>query len=242
MASALFKPSRIVSVLILLGAAGWIASGAFAPSAHEGEPEEAPAAAAPPVPVQRVTVASATPEEHQRHITLSCTTEADHSSVAVARASGIITELDVERGDLVSAGQVIAMLSDEGRQAAVLQAQALLDQRIAEYEANKSLIDKGQAPKNQLPALEAAVASSARRPSSTSTPWARRVPAPPPATGLGSVTAATTRAMPLRMRASVHGPVRPVWLQGSIVTMAVAPRARAPASASALTSACGPPA
>jgi multidrug efflux system membrane fusion protein len=160
MASAIFKPSRIISVLILLGAAGWIASGVFAPSAHEGGPEETPVTETPAVPMQKVTVAAATPEEHQRHITLSCTTEADHSSVAVARANGIIIELKVERGDLVTAGQTIATLSDEGRQSAVLQAQALLDQRIAEYDAIKALIDKGQAPKNQLPALEAAVAAA----------------------------------------------------------------------------------
>jgi len=160
MASAIFKPSRIISVLILLGAAGWIASGVFAPSAHEGEPEPAPVAETPMAPVQKVTVTAANPEAHQRHITLSCTTEADSSSIAVARANGIITELTVDRGDLVSAGETIATLSDEGRQSAVLQAQALLDQRIAEYDAIKALIDKGQAPKNQLVALEAAVAAA----------------------------------------------------------------------------------
>jgi multidrug efflux system membrane fusion protein len=160
MASAIFKPSRIISVLILLAAAGWIASGVFSPNAHEGEPAPEPVAETPTVPKQKVTVAAATPEEHQRHITLSCTTEADHSSMAVARANGIIIALDIDRGDQVSAGQTIATLSDEGRQSAVLQAQALLDQRIAEYDANKALIDKGQAPKNQLIALEAAVAAA----------------------------------------------------------------------------------
>ena len=36
-----------------------------------------------------------------------------------------------------------------------------------------------------------------------------------------------------RISASVHGPVRPVWLQGSRVTTAVPPRARSPAAASA---------
>src|SRR5699024_12376019 len=44
------------------------------------------------------------------------------------------------------------------------------------------------------------------------------------------------------IRASAHGPVRPVWLQGSRVTYAVAPAARAPAACSATTSACLPPA
>ncbi len=160
MASAIFKPSRIISVLILLAAAGWIASGVFAPSAHEEEPVDTPVTETPAIPLQKVTVASASPEEHQRQIILSCTTEADHSSVAVSRANGVITDLKVERGDKVTAGQTLATLSDEGRVAMVAQAQALLDQRIAEYEANKALIDKGQAPKNQLVALEAAVAAA----------------------------------------------------------------------------------
>ena len=160
MASAIFKPSRIISVLVLLGAAGWIASGVFAPKAHEEEPVGTPVTETPAIPLLKVTVASATPQEHQRQIILSCTTEADHSSVAVSRANGVIVDLKVERGDKVTAGQTIATLSDEGREAMVAQAQALLDQRVAEYEAIKSLIDKGQAPKNQLVALEAAVAAA----------------------------------------------------------------------------------
>ena len=40
----------------------------------------------------------------------------------------------------------------------------------------------------------------------------------------------------------MHGPVRPVWLQGSSVTTAVAPRASSPAAARASASACGLPA
>jgi multidrug efflux system membrane fusion protein len=162
MASGLFKPSRIISVVILLAAAGWIASGMLAPGPEEVEETAAALETpeAPAVPVLKVTVAPSVPQDHRRQILLSCTTEADDSSVAVARASGILTSLDVARGDRVSANQTIATLSDEGRGAAVLQAQALLDQRAAEYEANRALIDRGQAPRNQLPALEAAVAAA----------------------------------------------------------------------------------
>ena len=160
MASGIFKPSRIASVVLLLAAVGWIASGSFMSSDDEELAEETVVVAAPAIPVQKVTVAPTTPQDHRRRITLSCTTEADDSSVAVARAAGIITALNVSRGDRVAAGQTIATISDEGRSSAVLQAQALLDQRVAEYEANKALIDRGQAPRNQLPALEAAVAAA----------------------------------------------------------------------------------
>ena len=44
------------------------------------------------------------------------------------------------------------------------------------------------------------------------------------------------------MMRSVHGPVRPVCEHGSSVQYSVAPRAAAPASSSAWTSACGSPA
>ena len=160
MASGFFKPSRVFAVLIMVAAAGWIASGSLAPSQDHEAPVAEPTPQAPVVPIQKVTVAATVPQEHQRRITLSCTTEADRSSIAVARAAGILTDLQVDRGSEVEAGQTIANISDEGRGANVLQAQALLDQRIAEYDAIKSLIDKGQSPKNQLPALEAAVAAA----------------------------------------------------------------------------------
>ena len=46
---------------------------------------------------------------------------------------------------------------------------------------------------------------------------------------------------PAAMSASVQGGVLPWWAHGSRFTTRVAPRARAPAAASAATSACGPP-
>ena len=53
-----------------------------------------------------------------------------------------------------------------------------------------------------------------------------QVSAPPTATGLVSRWATTTRRTPAATSACAQGPVRPVWLQGSRVTTAVAPRAR----------------
>jgi hypothetical protein len=85
-------------------------------------------------------------------------------------------------------------------------------------------------------------ASRRRTPVSTRRSAPRRVAAPPAATGVGSSTAMTTRLIPALISAWAHGPVRPVWLQGSSVTIAVPPRARSPAWASATISACGPPA
>jgi multidrug efflux system membrane fusion protein len=162
MASRLFKPSRVIAVVLVVAAVAWIASRNVGPLAEEEAVHEPapPAEQAAQIPVQRVGVVSAGIERHQQQIVLSCVTQADRRAKAVARGGGVITELKVKRGSIVAANETIATISDEGRQAAVRQAQALLDQRLAEYEANKRLIDQGNAPRNQLPALEAAVAAA----------------------------------------------------------------------------------
>ena len=53
----------------------------------------------------------------------------------------------------------------------------------------------------------------------------------PAATGLASRWATTTRRTPAATSAREQGPVRPVWLHGSSVTTAVAPRAAPPTRA-----------
>ncbi len=157
MASRFFKPSRIVAVALVAAAAIWIFSGSF--SSHD-EPAAKTAAENPTIPIQKVGVAMATPEKRERSIILSCVTEADHRAMAVARGDGVIIELMVSRGSAVRAGEPIAIVSDEGREAAVKQAEAMLAQRKAEYDANKRLIDQGTAPRNNLPALEASFAAA----------------------------------------------------------------------------------
>src|SRR5438067_989565 len=67
--------------------------------------------------------------------------------------------------------------------------------------------------------------------------WPRSSTPRPELTGFGSCIAATTRCTPAAMIASVHGPVRPLWLHGSSVTYNVAPRAFSPADFSATISA-----
>ena len=157
MASAIFKPSRIVAVALVAGAGLWIASGYLVP--HAEEPKEPVRKAETVSVVQKVSVETAVPQEHRRQVILSCVTRADQRAVATTRGAGIIESLKVSRGNVVKAGDVIATISDEGRTATLKQAQALLDQRKAEYQSNKRLIDRGNIPRNNLPALESAVAA-----------------------------------------------------------------------------------
>ena len=159
MASAFFKPSRIVAVGLVVAAALWIGSGVFG-SDNEATPDPDIKSPVASIPLQKVAVETLLLEKHDRATLISCVTEADNRAVAVARGPGILIELLVTQGDTLRSGQKIAVISDEGREAAVKQAEALVAQRKAEYDANKRLIDQGTSPRNNLPALEAGVAAA----------------------------------------------------------------------------------
>src|SRR5262249_4270917 len=146
--ASIFRPSRIIALALVLIAAAWIFSRQLSPNAQEpaaAAPAASTAKPAPAVPVQKVGVTAATAEKHQQQVILSCTTQADRRAWATARGAGIVVELRVKRGSAIRAGEVIAAISDEGREAAVRQAKALLQQRQAEYNANKARIDPGGA-------------------------------------------------------------------------------------------------
>jgi multidrug efflux system membrane fusion protein len=159
MASSLLKPSRLIAYALVIGAVAWIGSSYLSGSHEETTTAEAPAAKEE-APIQKVAVADIETQPHRRSVIMSCVTQADQRAQAVARGAGVLIDLKVSRGDVVSAGDVVAEISDEGRESNVLQAQALLDQRMSEYKANKKLIDTGDAPKNSLAGLESAVAAA----------------------------------------------------------------------------------
>jgi multidrug efflux system membrane fusion protein len=148
------KGSRITAVGIILAAGAWIGSG-YLGSGHEGESR----AAVRPVEsanqtLFRVAVEQARVVPHSRKLVLSGRTEADRKVMIVARANGILTDLRVRRGQHVKQGEIIAVLSDEAREAQVAQAQAVLAQRKAEFEARRKLIEQGTLPRLDLNNLE----------------------------------------------------------------------------------------
>lgn len=158
---SLMTPSRLFAVAIVIAATLWVFSGQIFGGSHDGDTANAQEASAPAaVSFQKVGVTSVTPEPHRRTVLLSCVTQADRRASAVARGAGVIMDLTVGRGDRVRADDVIALISDEGRTAALAQAQAGLDQVLIDYEAKKRLIDRGDAPRNTLAALDAQVAGA----------------------------------------------------------------------------------
>jgi multidrug efflux system membrane fusion protein len=149
------KASRITAIGLVAAAAVWIASGHLIP--HEtGEsraamqPGEADARKPFRVAVERTVLMP-----HSRKLVLSGRTEADRKIMAVARTDGVLTELKARRGQVVQQGDVIAVLSDEAREARVAQAQALLAQRKSELEARMKLVAQGTLPRLESGNLEA---------------------------------------------------------------------------------------
>src|SRR5687767_6757480 len=128
------KAARFAAVGLVVAAVAWIASGHLFP--HETAESRAAVHPAETAPKPfRVSVAEVRVEPRSRNLVLSGRTEADKKMMLMARADGTIAELKVRRGSPVKAGDVIAVLSDEAREARVLQARAMLMQRKTELAA-----------------------------------------------------------------------------------------------------------
>jgi membrane fusion protein, multidrug efflux system len=149
------KASRIAATALVAAAALWMGSGHLFPP----EPEHGNAAIrtgeAQTKKLFRVAVTEVDVVPHTRRLVLSGRTEADRKVMVAARAGGVITELKVRRGTRVKKDDVIAVLSDEAREAQVVQARALFIQRKTELDAKRRLIETGTLPRLDLVNLEA---------------------------------------------------------------------------------------
>ena len=94
-------------------------------------------------------------QPHSRKLVLSGRIEADRKVVIFARTNGVLEELKVRRGARVKKGEVIAVLSDEAREAQVMQAKAMLEQKRIELAAKRRLLLSNAVPKLELDSLEA---------------------------------------------------------------------------------------
>ena len=149
------KASRVTAVGLVAAAALWILSGHLIP--HESAESKAalqPSEAKAAKPF-RVSVVDTNVVAHSRKLLLSGRTEADRKVVTFARTNGVLQELRVQRGSRVKKGDVIAILSDDARQAQVLQAKAQLEYRKIELEAKRRLVVTNAIPRMELETLEA---------------------------------------------------------------------------------------
>jgi membrane fusion protein, multidrug efflux system len=154
--ASVMKRSRIAAGLVLIIAFGWIASGYIGSGSRATTASSGSKGAQQPAkPLFRVSVMPIVLQDHARRFTLSGRTEADRRVVATTRASGTLTKLSIRRGSQVKEGDIIAVLSDEAREAGVAQARARLSQRKAELVAKLRLIELGNFPIINKPQFEA---------------------------------------------------------------------------------------
>ena len=151
------KASRITAVGLVAATALWILSGYLIP--HESAESKAALQVGETKSEKRfrVAVIDTSVVSHSRKLVLSGRTEADRKVVSFARTNGLLQELRVRRGSVVKKGDIIAILSDDAREAQVQQAKALIEQRQIELEAKRRLVLSNAIPRLELNILGGAV-------------------------------------------------------------------------------------
>lgn len=104
-----------------------------------------------------VAVERLSAEDRSASLEIRGRTEAEAKVEVRSETTGIVRERAVEKGQLVSKGDLLCVLDDGSREARVAQAQAQLTQAQIDLDANAQLSEKGFAAKNRLPALRAAL-------------------------------------------------------------------------------------
>ncbi len=94
------------------------------------------------------------------HVVLRGRTEADRNVFIAAETTGIIEEIFFEKGENVLKGEIICKQSVDARQAKLDEANALMKQKELEWQASKTLVEKGYRSKTQLAASSASYDAS----------------------------------------------------------------------------------
>jgi multidrug efflux system membrane fusion protein len=134
--------SYLIAGAIALGAIAWVASGQF--GAHGGKTEaSAPIPSTPAAQPLLVRARTIEAQPYAREIVLRGRSAAARWVDLKAETQGRIAELPVVKGGVVKAGDIIARLATEEREARRAETEALLRQRKVEHEASTSLAEKG---------------------------------------------------------------------------------------------------
>ncbi|MDX1671768.1 MAG: efflux RND transporter periplasmic adaptor subunit [Balneolaceae bacterium] len=72
----------------------------------------------------------------------TATLEAEEEAMAVAKVRGIVKSINVEEGDYVQTGEILAQLEDEQLEIEAKRAKATMDRLYNEYQRNKELYEK----------------------------------------------------------------------------------------------------
>ncbi|MEM7442685.1 MAG: efflux RND transporter periplasmic adaptor subunit [Pseudomonadota bacterium] len=156
------RTSWIIALVIGVGAGAWIAGGVLLgggdTDAGAVEAEVETVEEERPLPTVRIMESVA--EAMTNSITLQGRTVADREVSLSAETDGPVLEAHVERGSHVSAGDLLARLAPEDRQARRAEAEALYRQREIEFIAAERLNQQGHASDTSLAQARAGLDSA----------------------------------------------------------------------------------
>lgn len=140
------KKSFFIAVIITVVAVLWVLSGVL--SGNDAADQSAQTSAAQPeqpkgdeIPEVRVRDLVAEPMEDVVDVTGR--TRASRQVNVSAETDGQVGSIQVEKGEVVKEGQILAKLELRDRAAQVLEAEQLLNQRQIQYNASKELAERG---------------------------------------------------------------------------------------------------
>ena len=155
------RTSWIIALVIALGAIAWIGSGQLLGTDETDAAatvEEETVEQERPTPTVRIMNSVA--ETFANALILQGRTVADREVMLSAETDGPVTEVNVERGSDIGAGDLIARLAPEDRQARMAEAAALLAQREIEFTAAERLHGQGHVSDTNLAQARAALDSA----------------------------------------------------------------------------------
>jgi len=140
--------SFAIAVAITLAAVAWVLSGQV--GGGNAPPDKPPQRPPAEEPVQAVRVATLDARPMTSEVILQGRTEAWRSVDLRAEVRGRVEEVLVERGTAVAAGTPLVRLAVNDRRAQLDQAKALVAQRQIEFDAARTLNQRGHAADVQL--------------------------------------------------------------------------------------------
>lgn len=137
--------SWLLAGIVVAGSAAWLLTGTFVTEPRPKTPDElaAAAAAGPADQVAAVRAIDSSASPFPQLVRVQGHTEAWRKVEIRAETEGRVVEVPLARGAAVKAGDVIARLAIEDRDARLLEAQSLLRQRQIEHQAARELHARG---------------------------------------------------------------------------------------------------
>ncbi len=150
---------KVASIIVLLGAVIWVATGEFSAvgsAAQEAEKKAEPSKTMSAVKPPRTVSAVAVPfVDHRLTIRISGQTAPDKRAELAARTSGTISALAFKQGDAVKAGEMIVDMDSKEKKIAVDAAAELVKQKKSKADATEALAKRGNVAKLQIDEVRA---------------------------------------------------------------------------------------